>query len=262
MMDDFSNKIILVTGASKGIGRSITKKFASCNAKLCLISRDELSLKKLKQELSEEFNLISYIYPGNNSDKEFVRKTIKKIKIDHGSIDILINNGGGPNPGNYLSFGYSDWIKAFDDILYAPINYITEVSPQMIKKGWGRIINISSIVAVEPSSQMVLSATTRSGLLAFSKAISKEIGASGVTINTICPSAVLTDRMIELTNYAAKKENVTYESILDEAKSSIPLKRFSTPEEIADLVLFLSSDSAAYITGQNMLVDGGISTNI
>ena len=164
--------------------------------------------------------------------------------------------------GSRIEFDHLDWQKAYDEILYAPINYITQVSPLMIKNGWGRIINISSIVAVEPSSEMVLSATTRSRLLAFSKPISKEIASSRVTINTVCPSALLTDRMVNLTNHAAIKQNVSYDSILDSAKKTIPLGRFSTPNEVADLILFLASESASYITGRSILIDGGVSKKI
>jgi len=259
---NFSKKLVLISGASRGIGRSISKSFAANGAKVCLISRDIKSLKLLSDEIQKEYRITPNIYVGDNSDKSFVTETIKKINEEVGSIDILINNGGGPIPGNYLSFDHLDWQKAYDEILYAPINYITQVSPLMIKNGWGRIINISSIVAVEPSSEMVLSATTRSGLLAFSKAISKEIASSGVTINTVCPSAVLTDRMVNLTNHAAKKQNVSYDSILDSAKKTIPLGRFSTPNEVADLILFLASESASYITGQTILIDGGVSKKI
>ena len=259
---NFSKKLVLISGASRGIGRSISKSFAANGAKVCLISRDIKSLKLLSDEIQKEYRITPNIYVGDNSDKSFVTETIKKINEEVGSIDILINNGGGPIPGNYLSFDHLDWQKAYDEILYAPINYITQVSPLMIKNGWGRIINISSIVAVEPSSEMVLSATTRSGLLAFSKAISKEIASSGVTVNTVCPSAVLTDRMVNLTNHAAKKQNVSYDSIIDSAKKTIPLGRFSTPEEVADLILFLASESASYITGQNILIDGGASKKI
>ncbi len=259
---NFSKKLVLISGASRGIGRSISKSFAANGAKVCLISRDIKSLKLLSDEIQKEYRITPNIYVGDNSDKSFVTETIKKINEEVGSIDILINNGGGPIPGNYLSFDHLDWQKAYDEILYAPINYITQVSPLMIKNGWGRIINISSIVAVEPSSEMVLSATTRSGLLAFSKAISKEIASSGVTVNTVCPSAVLTDRMVNLTNHAAKKQNVSYDSILDSAKKTIPLGRFSTPNEVADLILFLASESASYITGQTILIDGGVSKKI
>ena len=262
MKINFSKKLVLISGASRGIGRSISKSFASSGAKVCLISRDIKNLKLLSDEIQKEYNITPSIYVGDNSNKSFVTETIKKINDEVGSIDILINNGGGPIPGNYLSFDHLDWQKAYDEILYAPINYITQVSPSMIKNGWGRIINISSIVAVEPSSEMVLSATTRSGLLAFSKAISKEIASSGVTINTVCPSAVLTDRMVDLTNHAAKKQNVSYDSILDSAKKTIPLGRFSTPNEVADLILFLASESASYITGQTILIDGGVSKKI
>ena len=259
---NFSKKLVLISGASRGIGRSISKSFAANGAKVCLISRDIKSLKLLSDEIQKEYNSTPSIYVGDNSNKSFVTETIKKINDEVGSIDILINNGGGPIPGNYLSFDHLDWQKAYDEILYAPINYITQVSPFMIQNGWGRIINISSIVAVVPSSEMVLSATTRSGLLAFSKAISKEIASSGVTINTVCPSAVLTDRMVDLTNHAAKKQNVSYDSIIDSAKKTIPLGRFSTPEEVADLILFLASESASYITGQTILIDGGASKKI
>ena len=262
MKINFSNKLVLICGASRGIGRSISKSFAKSGAKLCLISRNIESLELLSSEIQKEYNNFPSIYAGDNSDKGFVTKTIKKINDEFGPIDILVNNGGGPIPGNYLSFDHLDWQKAYDEILYAPINFITQISPLMIQKGWGRIINISSIVAVEPSSEMVLSATTRSGLLAFSKAISKEVASSGITVNTVCPSAVLTDRMVNLTSHEAKKQNVSYESILDSAKEDIPLGRFSSPEEIADLVLFLASDAASYITGQTILIDGGASTNI
>ncbi len=109
---------------------------------------------------------------------------------------------------------------------------------------------------------MVLSATMRAGVSAFSKSIASELAEHGVTVNTICPSAVLTDRMVNLTQVAAEREGKTYEEILDNAKASIPARRFSTPEEIGDFSAFLASDRAGYITGVSHLIDGGLSKSI
>ena len=259
-MFDYSNKVILVTGASKGIGKSIALNFAKSNPKQIIItSRSENDLKKVSDQIKEISGLTPEMYVGSNGDSNFLNNLTSDLLSKYNSIDILVNNGGGPKSDTFSNLDTLDWKTTYEEILYGPISLITTLSINMKKNNWGRVINISSLVATEPAGAMVLSATFRAGLIAFCKSISAELVASGVTINTVSPSAVDTDRSKDLTNQAAKKLNKTYEEVMVGVKKSIPIGRLASPDEISSTVLYLASDGASYINGQNIIVDGGLS---
>ena len=132
----------------------------------------------------------------------------------------------------------------------------------MIKRKWGRILTISSLVAKEPSPNMVLSATTRSGVSAFNKSISFELAKHKITVNTILPGGVLTGRLNSLIKKNSKKNNFSFKAYKSKLQKSIPAQRFADPQEISDLIYFLTSENASYITGQNLIIDGGLSKSI
>lgn len=259
---ELNGRVALITGASKGIGKAVAVHLAKAGVKLCLVSRSEANLQLVSNELVHLGIEAPLLVPGDLADSSLSTLVVEQAMKTYGRIDILVNNGEGPPPGSFLNQNDTSWDLAYSRNLLAPIKFSQQVAPVMKEQQWGRIINITSLQAKEPSPEMVLSATMRAGVSAFSKAISIELAKFGVTVNTVCPSAVLTDRMINLTTLAAEKKGCSYDEVLDAAKKTIPMDRFSTPDEIADLVTFLASSRAAYMTGLSINIDGGLSKGV
>jgi 3-oxoacyl-[acyl-carrier protein] reductase len=142
--------------------------------------------------------------------------------------------------------------------LFSVVRFCKAVAPSMKSKKWGRIISITSTVAKEPSPAMVLSATTRAGVAAFSKTLAIELAQFNISVNVICPGGVLTDRLVSLLQARAEREKRSYQEILLESQLSIPAQRFAKPEEIADVILFLASEKGGYVNGVSLSVDGAL----
>tara|TARA_B100001094_G_C17829007_1_gene622262 strand:- start:198 stop:737 length:540 start_codon:yes stop_codon:yes gene_type:complete len=172
--------------------------------------------------------------------------------------NILINNSGGPPIGNFLEHDIENWYKYVDQNLFSTIRLTKLFSKNMIENKWGRIINITSTNAIEPSSEMVISSTLRSAISAYSKSVSLTLAQTGVTINTICPGGVSTDRLLNLIKSKSERDNVTEKKALSAAQNSIPMGRFAKPEELGSLVSFLCSQHADYLTGRVYCFDGGL----
>jgi 3-oxoacyl-[acyl-carrier protein] reductase len=256
-------KIALITGASKGVGRSISLEFAKKKIRLFLVSRNLNNLKKLKKEISKKFNFNNVeIIQGDVSSESNVKKIEKICKKSFGLPDILINNTGGPPSGNFTKFNNKVWEKNIKNNLMSVINFTNMFHKKMIKNKWGRIITISSTVAKEPSSNMVISSTLRSGVSGFNKSISFELAKNNITVNTILLGGVKTDRLKELIKKNSKSRKIKYETYLNQVQKSIPAGRFAEPEEISNLVNFLISEHGSYITGQNIVIDGGLSKSL
>lgn len=256
---EIKGRVALVTGASRGIGKAVAMSLAQAGVEVCLMSRNQENLAIAQQDIESGTGIKPMTMVADVSDAELAKVSVEKVVSELGGLDILVNNCEGPAMGTFLEQDADAWRRAYELNLYSVVNYSTLAAALMKENKWGRILNITSFLAKEPTSAMVLSATMRAGVSAFSKAISIELAEHGVTVNTICPSAVLTDRMVNLTRVAAERESKTYDEILDNAKATIPAGRFSTPEEIGDLAAFLASDRAAYITGVSHLIDGGLS---
>jgi 3-oxoacyl-[acyl-carrier protein] reductase len=169
----------------------------------------------------------------------------------------LINNSGGPPPGLFHEKDDDDWVTALNLNLLSAIRFSKLIYPIMAKNSYGRIINILSLLAKEPTPNMVLSSTSRAGLIAFAKSVSHDLGPLGITINNICPGGVLTDRLKSLLETGASSLNIDYEEHFNNRVSTVPLGRFANPEEIGDLVAFLVSEKAGFITGTSIIADGG-----
>lgn len=254
-----NDKVAIVTGGSKGIGKAIALELARNGIKVCLVSRQENNLQRALEELRgvSEQNHLSIA--GDVSEPSFANTVIDHVLNSYGRIDILINNSGGPTAGSFLEKDEMDWHAAIQNNLMSVIRFSKKVAPIMINQKWGRILNITSTLAKEPTPSMVLSSTTRSAVSAFTKAIADELAIHNITVNTICPGGVLTDRLNSLIIESAQKNNISVEEQLLKNQALIPIKRFAQPEEIANMAAFIVSEKGSYLTGQSIALDGGLS---
>jgi NAD(P)-dependent dehydrogenase (short-subunit alcohol dehydrogenase family) len=249
------NKVAIVTGSSTGIGFAIADKLAASGVKVLLVSRNVKKLKTAYKKIKSKGGRVDYISADVSklsTAKKVVKKCLKKWKNVH----ILINNTGGPAPGNLISHNEKSWNFAIQNNLLSVVRFSKEVLPIMTKNKWGRIITIGSTIAKEPTPQMILSATSRGGLAAFSKAVAINFAKDNISSNIISPGGILTERFIDLVKVAAKNENKNYLDKLSEIEKSIPAKRIAKPIEIANAVVFLASDLSGYINGVDLSIDG------
>jgi 3-oxoacyl-[acyl-carrier protein] reductase len=252
------HKVALVTGGSRGIGKAIAVGLASCNTHVCLVARDEKILIDSVSEL-QDISSMEHMYVVGDVSREGVEREIhSQILEKFSGVHILINNSGGPPPGSFTDVSNSEWNRAIENNFMSVVRFTKEFYPFMKSQQWGRIINITSTVAKEPSGSLVLSASTRAAVSAYSKAISDELAPHGVTINSICPGSVLTDRLDSLVKEMAVRKNIEREEQLQKSQAVIPMKRFASPIEIAELAVFLASEKSSYMTGQSIVIDGGL----
>jgi len=251
------NKVAIVTGASKGMGLATVEAFLLEGIKVMMVSRNEVNLRLIKEENTLKGYDIDY-YAGDVADEDLANKVVHKTIQKWGTIDILINNAGGPPKGSFQNHDSTAWDLAIQTNLMSVIRFSKAVTPFMKKNNWGRIVSITSTIGKEPTPLMVLSATARAGVSAFSKAISLELAENNITVNVILPGGVKTDRLEDLIRARADKENRTIDDLASQIEKGIPAKRFAKPREIAETIAFLSSERAAYINGVSLAVDGSL----
>ena len=251
------DKVAIVTGSSKGMGLAITKAYLQEGVKVMMVARNEKLLQSLIDDFRKEGGIVDFV-AGDVADPDLANRVVNKTKELWGRVDILINNAGGPPMGGFLEHSEAVWHSVIQTSLLSVIRFCQAAAPLMIDNKWGRIISITSTAAKEPAAVMVLSSTARAGVGAFSKAISTELAPFNITANVVCPGGVLTERLGSLIHARAERENRNYEDLLTESQMSIPAKRFADPSEIADTILFLTSEKGGYITGVSLAVDGGL----
>lgn len=260
---NFKEKTVLVTAGSKGIGYELAKQFLILNANVCICSRNLKNLKKAKNNLLKFSNpnkllVIRHDISKTKNQSNLIKKIHKKF---NSHVDILINNSGGPPPKKIEDLNSNDWQKAINSNLLSAITLCKEVLEPMKKKGWGRIINLTSTVAKEPAKNMVLSNVTRAGLSSFSKTLSIEIAEYGVTVNTILTGGCETDRFINLVKKSSKNKKDYFKNLKLIAEQS-PMKKIAKPEEFVKLIIFLASKYSSYVNGTAIAIDGGSSKSI
>jgi len=187
-----------------------------------------------------------------------IRRLVARTSEVFSRIDILVNNTGGPPSAIFLETSEDHWRSAVNLLLMSVVTACLEVIPHMQEHSWGRIINMTSFAAKQPAERLVLSNAIRAGIFGLSKTLSTELAKEGILVNAVCPGWTLTERVEELAKAQAKTAGKTYEEIIKGWESQIPLGRMAQPKEIADLVVFLASERASYITGAVIQVDGGV----
>ena len=255
-------KIALVCGGSRGMGKAIAKTLAAEGASIALLARDEKQLEAASQEIREAGAPQVLALAVDLSRLDEIPKAVKSVKEKFKTVHILINNAGGPAPGNFESVSEADWEKALNQNLKSVITMTREVIPLMKSQKFGRIINITSQLVKEPPPNMVLSNTARAGVVAFAKSISHELASLNITVNTLCPGTISTDRLRSLVEKWAKEANQSPAAYEQELLKSVPMKRLGRPEEFAQVAAFLASEKASYITGTTIAVDGGTTKSL
>lgn len=250
-------KVAIVTGSSQGIGKAIAYGLAREGARVTICSRNEDVLKAAAGEIA--FSTGAEVLPvkADLTRLEDIESMVRVTVENFGSVDILVNNTGGPPSKLFVETTRRDWLETVNSLLMSVVDCCMQVIPYMKNKGWGRIVNMTSFAAKQPAERLVLSNAVRAGVLGLTKTLANELAAYGILVNAVCPGWVLTGRVLELAKFFARETGRTVDAVMAEWASGIPLKRLAQPEEIANLVVFLASEKASYITGTAIQVDGG-----
>jgi 3-oxoacyl-[acyl-carrier protein] reductase len=254
---DIENRVAIVCGASKGMGFATAESMALAGVRVLMIARNGTTLEDAAQKLNSKGGVVATL-AGDVGTLDLADRAVCLCNDLWGKVDILVNNASGPKMGTFLEHDEYAWTDAIQRNLMSVVRFCKAVVPAMKADKWGRIISITSTLAKEPSPSMVLSATTRAGVAAFTKTLAIELAPFNISVNSICPGGVLTDRLVDLLNERAKRENRSYENLLIESQESIPANRFADPVEIADVILFLASERGGYINGVSLSVDGAL----
>lgn len=247
-------KVAMVAAGTKGIGLAIAKGLAEAGCLVSICARDTANFHAVLTVLGQEHRA----YPCDVSRVEELEAWYDLTVKELGHPQILITNTGGPPAGIWPDMTDEQWQAGFESTLLNVIRLVRLASPKMKAERWGRIIHISSLVAVEPNPILPISSTLRSGLMALTRLQATELAPHGVTVNAVLPGHTLTDRQVHLAEVRAEREGHTVEEILRMQAESVPMKRLADPSEIAHPALFLCSQGASYITGTSLLVDGGL----
>jgi 3-oxoacyl-[acyl-carrier protein] reductase len=239
-------RVALVMGASKGIGRAIGAALAREGARVAVVSRSEERIRSAAAEIGER----ATPFVADASDSARMAQLPIEVAEAVGPIDILVCNAGGPPVGGALDHGAEEWEEAYRSLVLAPRILAGAVVPGMRARKWGRIVNVGSRTTREPVPHLNLSNSHRMATVGFLKTLSREVAADGVTANTVATGNFATERLVEMAG--------SLEAAEEGARSEIPAGRLGQPEEYGDLVAFLCSERAAYITGAVIPIDGGL----
>ncbi|GLQ50585.1 SDR family oxidoreductase [Dyella flava] len=246
-------KWALVCGGSQGLGRACADALAAEGVNLVLLARTQSTLEQAADDIRQSYRVEVSALPCDITTEQGRRSAVARCATP----DILITNASGPSTGDFRSFTLEDWERAINSNMLAPVELIRMTVDGMMERGFGRVINITSWAVKSPIDAYGLSAAPRLGLTGFSSNVARSVAARNVTINNLLPGVYDTERSTSLLSAHAKHLGTTVEELERKAIQTIPANRFGRPREFGAACAFLCSVHAGYITGQNLLMDGG-----
>ena len=246
MTEQAEQRVAIVTGASRGIGKAIAKRLASDGCKVALVARNEEALNEVRGEIEQDGG-VATTHVCDLADGNQFAETIQDIADENGRLDVLVNNAGMTRDGLLLRMTEEDFDAVIEVNLKATFIGCKTAARPMMKGRFGRMINITSVTGISGNAGQANYAAAKAGLVGLTKTIAKEFGSKGITANAIAPGYIETDMTA-----------VLGDDIKKGVEQMVPLRRYGQPEEIASAVSFLASDDGGYVTGQVLVVDGGL----
>ncbi|MCA1647435.1 MAG: SDR family oxidoreductase [Chloroflexi bacterium] len=253
-------KTAIVAAASKGLGKGVARALAAEGANVAMFSRDEASIRAAADEVQAEAGDGAQIL-GLAADvtRSIDMERVVNLAVERfGGVDILFNNAGGPKPGVFDTLSDDDWQLAFELNLMSAIRLTRLCLPHMRAKHWGRVITSTSSSVKQPIPNLMLSNAVRSATTAWSKTLSDQVAQDGITVNTLAPGRIETERIRQIDEDLAQRQGRARADVERDSLATIPLRRYGRPDEYGAAAAFLASEPAGYITGVLLLVDGGL----
>ena len=251
-------RVALVAASSQGIGLATGEAFAAEGCRVAMCARNDRTLQAAAEKIRRQHSAEVYAEAFDVTDLAAVSRFVTAVATKFGSVDICVTNAGGPPAKGFLAASLEDWKKAIEANFLSNVYFAHEVIPHMQRKKWGRIITITSITTKQPVTDLVLSNAVRAAVVGLVKSLANEFGRDGILVNNVGPGFTATDRLKELAKARAAMTGKPEQEFLDAWAADAPVKRLGDPREVAETIVWLASERASYITGQTVLVDGGM----
>jgi 3-oxoacyl-[acyl-carrier protein] reductase len=252
------NRVALVAASSQGLGLATAEAFAAEGCKVAMCARNQQALEAGAEKIRKQHGAEVLAEAFDVTDAGAVGRFVARVVMQFGGVDICVTNAGGPPAKGFLAASLEDWQHAIDANFLSTVYFCRETIPHMQRKRWGRIITITSITTKQPVTDLVLSNAVRAGVVGLVKSLANEFGKDGILVNNVGPGFTATDRLKELAKARSAATGKPEQEIFDAWAADAPLKRLGEPRELADAIVWLASERASYITGQTVLVDGGM----
>ena len=247
-----------MAASSQGIGRAAAEAFAAEGCRVAMCARNREALNTAAEKIRSQYQTEVLAEPFDVTDPTAVRDFVNAVVQKFGSADICVTNAGGPPAKGFLATTIDEWKRAVDVNFMSVVYFAHQVIPHMQKKKWGRILTITSVSTKQPVPDLVYSNAVRAAVVGLVKSLANEFGKDSILVNNVGPGYTATERLKELARSRAKASGKTEKEILEGFAADAPLKRLGDPRELADTIVWLASERASYITGQTILVDGGV----
>jgi 3-oxoacyl-[acyl-carrier protein] reductase len=251
-------RVALVAASSQGIGLATAEAFAAEGCRVAMCARTPQTLQGVAEKIRRQHGAEVVAEALDVTDPAAVTSFVAAVASKFGGVDICVTNAGGPPAKGFLAASLEDWTKAIAANFLSNVYFAREVIPHMQRKKWGRIITITSITTKQPVTDLVLSNAVRAAVVGLVKSLANEFGKDGILVNNVGPGFTATDRLKELAKARSAATGKPEQEFLDAWAADAPVKRLANPREVAETIVWLASDRASYITGQTVLVDGGM----